>query len=50
MDYKIITPNKIKVDSSGKVYTLEFNKDKTMMTITPALTSIFDSECWYNLN
>ena len=45
-DYKVISPNKIK--AKDKTYTIKFNKDKTMMTITPAITKIGDSEDWYN--
>lgn len=42
-EYKVVSPSKIK----DKTYKIEFNEDKTMMTITPALTSTDDSEDWY---
>ena len=29
---------------------LKFNDDKTMMTITPALTSVDDEEQWFHLD
>ena len=47
MDYKVISPNKIEVD--GYTYRLEFNDDKTMFTIYPALTSSDYSENWFHL-
>ena len=47
-DYKIISPSKIKI--KGKTYKIEFNEDKTMMTITPALTSADSSEDWFNVD
>lgn len=45
-EYKVISPSKIKI--KDKTYKIEFNDDKTMMTITPALTSTDDSENWFN--
>lgn len=45
-EYKIVSPSKIKI--KDKTYKIEFNEDKTMMTITPALTSTDDSENWFN--
>lgn len=47
-DYKIISPSKIKI--KDKTYKIEFNEDKTMMTITPALTSADSSEDWFNVD
>lgn len=47
-EYKVISPSKIKI--KDKTYKIEFNKDKTMMTITPAITSIADSENWFNID
>lgn len=44
-EYKVVSPSKIKI--KDKTYKIEFNEDKTMMTITPALTSTDDSEDWY---
>lgn len=47
-EYKVISPNKIKVND--KTYKIKFDKDKSSFTITPALTSTDSSETWYNLN
>lgn len=47
-DYKVVSPNKIKV--KDKIYKIDFNDKKTMMTITPALTSTDNEESWYNHN
>lgn len=50
-DYKVISSNKIKVKHKGYNYettvTIEFNDDKTMMTMTPAITSTDSSEKWF---
>ncbi len=50
-DYKVISSNKIKVKHKGYNYettvTIEFNDDKTMMTMTPAITSTDSSENWF---
>ncbi len=46
--YKIVSKDKIKIDD--KVYKISFNKEKTMMTMTPALTSTDTSENWFNTN
>lgn len=48
--YNVISGNKFKVDSRDTVYTVEFNDDKSMMTITPALTSTDSSENWFCLD
>lgn len=49
MDYRIVSPHEIDVDQSGTFYTyqIEFNEEKTMMTITPGLTSGEEFERWY---
>lgn len=47
-DYKVISGNQIKIDARDTIYTIEFNDDKTMMTITPALTSADSSENWFH--
>lgn len=52
-DYKVVSGNKIKVLRYGddwETITVEFNDDKTMMTVKPALTSIEDKEYWFNLD
>lgn len=51
-DYKVISGNKIKVLRYGDWETVkvEFNKDKTMMTVTPALTSADREECWFRVD
>lgn len=47
-EYEVISPNEIKI--KDKTYKIEFNEDKTMMTITPALTRVEDSEDWFYIN
>lgn len=46
-DYKVVGANKIKVLDHSKTYTITFNDEKTMMTITPALTSTDSSENFF---
>ena len=46
--YEIVSGDQIEVD--GIVYTIEFNDELTMMTITPALTSTASYENWFNLD
>ena len=47
-EYKVISPSKIKIKDTTHI--IKFNKDKTIMTITPAITSIASSEEWYNID
>ncbi len=52
-EYKVFSGNKIKVQMFGddwETYTIEFNDEKTVMTISPAMTSTDDSENWYYLD
>ena len=52
-EYKVVSGNKIKVNRFGndwETVEIEFNDDKTMMTVTPALTSVDDEEQWFYLN
>ena len=52
-DYKAISGNKIKVLRYGddwETITIEFNDDKTVMTASPALTSVDNTEFWVNLD
>ena len=52
-EYKVISGNKIKVKMYGddwETVTVEFNDDKSMMTVSPALTSVDDEEHWFNLD
>ncbi len=46
--YKVVSGNKMKVLSNGKwkTITVEFNEDRIKMKITPALTSMEESESW----
>lgn len=49
--YKVISSNKIEITrDSGitSVIEIEFNDDKDMLTMTPALTSVDSSENWFN--
>lgn len=43
--YEVTSPGKITV--AGREYKVDINKDKTMLTISPGLTSGKDSENWY---
>lgn len=52
-DYKVVSGNKIKVNRFGndwETVEIEFNDDKTMMTVTPALTSVDDEEQWFHID
>jgi len=52
-DYKLVSGSKIKINMYGddyETYTIEFNDDKTIMTISPAVTSTDRSEKWYNID
>ena len=52
-EYKVVSGNKIKVNRFGndwETVEVEFNDDKTMMTVTPALTSVDDEEQWFHLD
>lgn len=50
--YKIISPNEIEVSNCGldykEIHKIKFNDDKTMMTMTPALTKTASKEYWYS--
>ena len=51
--YKVVSRNKIKVQMFGEnweTYAIEFNDDKTVMTISPAMTSTDESENWYYID
>lgn len=51
--YKVVSGNKIKVQMFGEnweTYAIEFNDDKTVMTIFPAMTSTDESENWYYID
>lgn len=52
-EYKIISGNKIKVNRFGydwETINIEFNEDKTMMKLSPALTSVDDNEYWFQFD
>lgn len=51
-DYKVISGKKIKINTFGeyRTHTIEFNSDKTRMTISPAFTSPDSYETWYNIS
>lgn len=52
-DYKVVSGNKVKINQFGdsyKTYKIEFNEEKSMMTITSALTSTDAREYWFNLD
>lgn len=47
MDYEVISGTQIRVD--GRLHTIEFNDDKTMFTVYPAMTSSDSYEHWFHL-
>lgn len=50
--YKVVSGNKIKIendDDKWDTYKVEFNDDKTVMTISPAITDSDSSEMWYDI-
>ncbi len=49
-DYEIVSKDTIKIENRNEEYTIEFNDNKTMMTITPALTSTDSKEYWFNFD
>lgn len=52
-EYKVVGSNKIKVERVDEIfetYTIEFNDEGTVMTITPSFTNTDKSEKWYELN
>ncbi len=52
-DYKIVSRNKIKIKMYGdkyNTYTIEFNDDRNMITVTPAITSTDSEENWFNFD
>lgn len=51
-EYKVVSGDKIKVKRYGneETFTIEFNDDKSMMTVRPALTSVDDVEYWFNFD
>lgn len=50
--YKVISKNKIKVLRYGEWETIivDLHEDKTMMVVSPALTSVDNVEIWMNLD
>lgn len=52
-DYKVVSGSKIKIKRFGddyETFQIEFNDEKSMMIVTPAITSTDDSEHWFNLD
>lgn len=50
-DYKVISGNKIKVkrfDGEPEIFTIEFDEEKEMMIVTPAIVSTDSTEYWFN--
>lgn len=51
LEYEVISDDQIMVPDHGdRIYTITFSDDKTMMTITPALTSTDSVEYWFNFD
>ena len=51
-EYKVISKNKVKIKQYGEweTITVKFNDDKSVMTVSPAITSIDDTEIWVNVD
>lgn len=52
-EWKPISGNKIKIkrfNDKYETYTIEFNDDKDVLTISPAITSADSSETWYHID
>lgn len=52
-DWKVVSSNKIKVNRFGdkyETYTIELNDEQTVLKISPAFTSVDDSETWYYID
>lgn len=52
-DYKVVSGNRVKIKRFGddyETFKIEFNDEKSMMTVTPAITSVDESENWFNLD
>lgn len=49
-EYKVISKNRVKIKQYGEweTITVKFNDDKSVMTVSPAITSIDDTEIWVN--
>ena len=45
--YKVISAGKVEID--GKIYSVRFNSDNSMFTLSPALTSDEESENWFDI-
>lgn len=51
--YKVVGKNKIKMNITGdkyETYTVQFNDDKDVLTVTPAVTNTDEEEVWYSLD
>lgn len=52
-DYKVVNSDTIKIKIFGdkyETYKIEFNDDRNMITVTPAITSIDSTEHWFNFD
>lgn len=52
-NYKVVGKNKIKMNITGdkyETYTIQFNDDKDVLTVTPAITNSDQEEVWYSLD
>lgn len=50
--YKVVSGDTFRIQRFGdkwETYKVEFNDDKTVMTVSPAITSVDASEKWYDL-
>ncbi len=49
-EYEVLSGTKFKLEDDETIYTVEFDDDKSMMTISPALTSSDEYEYWFNFD
>ena len=52
-DWEPVNGNTIKIKRFGsdyETYTIEFNDDKDVLKISPAITSVASSETWYHID
>lgn len=52
-EYKVVNSDTIKIkmfSDKYETYKIEFNDDRNMITVTPAITSIDSTEHWFNFD
>lgn len=52
-EWKVVSGNKIKIKIAGniyKIFVVKLDKNKNVMTLTPALTSLDEKEIWIHID